>query len=313
MAKKIQKTVFLLLGQDEYLLSHNETELLEGFDDVSKLTVADTDLGLIRNAIFSLSFFTDQRAVVLDLEKVDAKKGEGIVEIIEKVPKSTRVIFKARTLEGNRKWVKNLKKQAEVIPCTPPKPYDRRKIIEDALSKFKLGRDEREYLLNSLPQDLANCYQEIEKLSLYPNELDMKVLKLLIEPALEDQVFTLIDYLIASNWKASLITLKELIALGNDPFAILGAILWQLRTLYKVSGVQGSINDISRELGIKEFPVRKAKEALARLPIKKVEDWFLLALEADMSIKRGLFRPDIALEVMVSKMCLGIEPSLFVN
>ncbi len=305
MAAK-NSNIFLLLGEDEYLLSQNQANLTKGYEESNTVSALEADENSLKNELLSLSFFALERVVIVDgLEKIDVKKGEAIEEVIAKIPQSTRVIFKARKLDGTRKWVKGLKGQSSVVECVPPKPYERRKIIDEQLAKLNLGPVEKSFLQEALPADLASCQSELEKLSLYPEKLDLPTLKLLIEPALEEQVFSLIDQLVATNWHASLSILRELLTVGNDPMAILGAILWQLRTLYKVSGLQGSTVEVAKALGLKEYPVRKAQEALRKLPFQRVEDWFLLALEADMNIKRGLLRAEVALEVMVTKMCLA--------
>jgi len=283
--------------------------LLQGFEEVAKLSAFQADENQLRNELLSLAFFTDKRAVVIDeLEKIDLKKGESILQAIGKVPVSTLVILKARKLESNRKWVKSLKTLTQVVECQPLKSYERKKILTAELAKLNLGDKEKEYLLEALPQDLASCFVEIEKLSLYPEKLNLNLLKLLVEPALEDQVFSLVDLLIRKDWQGSLLVLKELLASGNEPMAILGAVLWQIRTLYKVCDYKGQRSEAGKELNLKDFALRKAKEALKNLSKSQIEDWFLLALEADMNIKRGLLRPDVALEVMVNKICLGIKP-----
>lgn len=284
--------------------------MLQGFEDIARLSAFEVDENQLRNELLSLAFFTAQRAVIVDeVEKLDVKKGENMLQVLEKVPASTLVILKARKLEGNRKWAKSLKALAQVIDCQPLKPYERKKILRAELSKIDLGYKEIEYLLTTLPQDLASCYNEIEKLSLYPDKLDLKLLKLLVEPALEEQVFSLVDLLIRKDWQGSVRILKELLASGNEPMAILGAILWQIRTLYKVCDYNGPISEACKELNLKEFAIQKAKEALKNLSSSQIEDWFLLALETDMNIKSGLLRPDVALEVMVNKICLEIKPS----
>ncbi len=286
--------------------------MLQGFEEVARLSAFEADDNQLRNELLSLAFFTEQRAVIVDdIEKLDVKKGENMLQVLEKVPVSTRVILKARKLEGNRKWVKSLKVLTQVIDCQPLKPYERKKTLRAELRKIDLDDIEIEYLLTALPQDMASCYNEIEKLSLYPDKLDLKLLKLLVEPALEEQVFSLVDLLIRKDWQGSVRVLYELLVSGNEPMAILGAILWQIRTLYKVCDYKGPMSEACKELNLKEFAIQKAKEALKNLSRSQIEDWFLLALEADKNIKSGLLRPDAALEVMVNKICLNIKPMVF--
>ncbi|MDD4263997.1 MAG: DNA polymerase III subunit delta [Firmicutes bacterium] len=305
---KAKNHIFLLFGEDEYLLEENTKKLLDGFTETAIISASEAEESQIRNELCSLGFFTDSKAVIIeDLEKLDVNRGESITAFLENVPDKIRVIFKARSLEGTRKWVKSLKKQAEVIDCAPPKPYQITRMLAKEIAELKLDREETEYLTNALPLDLAGSHSELDKLSLYPDKLDLKTLKLLIEPALENQVFTLIDFLVKQDLKNSLITVKELMGSGNDPFAILGAIIWQLRVLYKVSDYRG--NDPVRELNVKEYPYKKAKESLRRLSKAQIEEWFLLTLESDMSIKRGVLRADVALEVLVTKMCLSLPPN----
>ncbi|HOP53913.1 MAG: DNA polymerase III subunit delta [Bacillota bacterium] len=304
---KPEKQIFLLLGEDEYLLEENAEKLTKGFTEVVKVSALDTELTQIRNDLCSLGFFTDSKAVVIeDLEKLDVSTGEALVGLLEVVAENVRAVFKARKLEGNRKWVKALKAGAELVDCSSPKPYEITKLLDKKIGELGLGRTEAEYLKEALPKDLLAAYNELEKLSLYPGKLSLSTLKLLIEPALENQVFAMMDFLVRQDLKNSLTTLKELLAAGNEPLAVLGAIIWQIRTLYKVSGYSGS--SPTKDLGISEFQYKKAAGALRQVSRGQIEQWFLLALDADMSIKSGLFRPDAALEVLVTKMCLNLPP-----
>ena len=103
---KPEKQIFLLLGEDEYLLEENAEKLTKGFTEVVKVSALDTELTQIRNDLCSLGFFTDSKAVVIeDLEKLDVSTGEALVGLLEVVAENVRADFKARKIGGTRMWV----------------------------------------------------------------------------------------------------------------------------------------------------------------------------------------------------------------
>ena len=129
--------------------------------------------------------------------------------------------------------------------------------------------------------DLYALKNELEKLALFVldrEEITKQDVEEIVGKSLNEDVFRLIDVISAKKVVKALDILRELLARKVRPHEIVGTLAWHFRRAY----LSGGVNSVKKQ---------------------KLEDKIELLLSTDLAIKRSKINPQIALEIVVIKLC----------
>ena len=156
-------------------------------------------------------------------------------------------------------------------------------------SNLIINADATNYLINAINLDTYLLKQNIEILLLYPDPIDLDVVKKLITYSSEEDVFNLINSLTSKNIENSIIYARRLLKNDESILRLLSTLSSQLRFLYAVNYYyeEGRTNEeIMDLLNINHiFRLQKALESLRYLKGKDIMNLLSKLADLDLSIK----------------------------
>lgn len=157
--------------------------------------------------------------------------------------------------------------------------------------KIQIDRDAIEELANRVKGDLNIFVNEANKLSLYTDHVRYEdVVKLVTRP-LEDNAFSIFNYLLDKNINDALILLDDLFFDNVEPVTLISMLANQFRLLLEIIHLARNNNlnnaQIAEELKIKEVRVKILKKYLFTISINQIMDVLDNLYFLDYKIKSG--------------------------
>ena len=321
----------LLHGPDSYRSRQQFKKLIKDFqakrDPGGMNTVVfdsskDIDPTQILEAMTASPFLAEKRMVAI--EKLSAFKNQEffdtLLELLEnkKIPESTVLLVWEEVLPEKKKhkifdWLAK-QKYSQFFGQLNPKELS--KWIMDEAKKNKVEIDKRalDFLISHpLAQDMWIFSSELNKLFIYASQLDtgrvtLKEIELLFPPVVDENVFHLVDALLAKNNKLATKLLYDQWAEGSEEPAVFGTIVWQFRTLLElkdcvVLNPRSNSDALAAELGIHPFVVRKSLGVLGKFSLDQLKTIYKNLLEIDIKVKTGEGDLKTLLDLFVAKVC----------
>lgn len=228
--------------------------------------------------------------VIVDFEGVKPDKAlldllasaQVTVAVLDEAPSATRL--------------KTYEKAGEVVPSpAPSKPGDVTGWVVQRAKKQKLplDREAAAYLAEVFGSDLAGIAGELNKLALLDGPFGRELVQRVVGREPPGDSFAMLGAATAGRPAEALLQLRRLLTSGEDPFKLMGAVVWQyslVARMVALMGEEGRVNETvaAQRLGVKPFPAKKALEVARRLNEAKIRAHLGRILEADLAMKRGL-------------------------
>ncbi len=243
------KRLYLLHGQEDYLLARFVEELTkaclpEGVDDFSLRELSGPALNMqeLSDSVNALPFASERTLTLVrgfDLNHCkdsDLKTIEGIISDIPDYATLAFINTGSDEPDGRLKAVKTLRKYARDIDFAEQGgsalvDWIRRRFA--ALGK-KIGPAACEALVYASGSLMNALLPEIEKIAAGTagEEVTVEDVERLAFRIPETRAFDMTDRLAERNFDAAAACMSDLIAMGEEPLLILGAVSYQMRRLY---------------------------------------------------------------------------------
>jgi DNA polymerase-3 subunit delta len=151
---------------------------------------------------------------------------------------------------------------------------------------------------------------EIDKLILYcaGKRIEDKDVREVVSYAREANIFTMVDALTEGRAAAAVPLLQQMLDEGAAAPYILFMITRQVRLLVEIKDLVNqkcSRNQIRERMGIgSDFVLNKALEQSRSYSMERLEQIYRKILETDISIKQGIWKGDLALDLLVAELCV---------
>lgn len=262
-----------------------------GGDDVKAETAAP---------LLAPSLFGDA-ALLVDLSGV--KVAAGFMELLAKSGALVALIDPSPTATR----LKLYEAQGEHHPSpAPTKPGDVTGWVTKRAQtmRLKLDRDAAQYLSEVFGADLAGMVAELNKLTLIDVPLTRESVARVVGLEAPGDSFAMLGAATAGRPAEALAQLRRLLASGEDPFKLLGAVVWQYslvaRSVALLQGGERVTETLAAQrLNVKPYPAKKALEVARRLNEAKIRAHLGRILEADQAMKRGLDAAAVMERLMV--------------
>ncbi|WP_161883750.1 DNA polymerase III subunit delta [Deinococcus alpinitundrae] len=253
-----------------------------GGDDVTPQTLAT----LLAPSLFGES------AVLVDLEGVRPDKAllsalatpGALVVVLDPLGAATRV--KHYEQHGEHRAVPAPAKPGEVAAWASARAKQ---------MKLKLEREAATYLAEVFGADLAGLSAELNKLVFVDEPLGRETLRRVVGREPPGDSFAMLGAATAGRTAEALKQLRQLLASGEDPFKLMGAVIWQYslvaRSVALLQGGRVSETEAAQRLGVKPYPAKKALEVARQLSERQIRAHLNHILSADLAMKRGLDVP----------------------
>lgn len=321
---------YILFGPDEFSLREELERIKDGLGDRESLASNTTtfegkqvSLNQLMDACIALPFLGSHRLIIVegllarfDGDRLELKKGKGgewgeFEKKVGGMPPSTVLIL----IDGQIKKGNALLKRLAPLASVKEFPL----LKGAALGEWILGRvkegqgtisPEAVRMLASLVgENLWVLASEIEKLLLYTagRRIDEGDVKTVVSYAREANVFTMVDALIEGRAARAAPLLHQLLQEGDTAPYLLVMITRQLRLLVqsKELSLQGfAPAEVKARLALtSDYVLNKALEQGRRYSMERLEQVYRKLLETDLSIKRGLWRGELALDLLIADLC----------
>jgi DNA polymerase III subunit delta len=171
--------------------------------------------------------------------------------------------------------------------------------------QLKLDKDAALYLAEVFGGDLAGIVSELNKLALLDNQnLSRETVARVVGLEAPGDSFAMLGAATSGRPGEALAQLRRLLASGEDPFKLLGAVVWQYslvaRSVALLQGGERVTETLAAQrLNVKPYPAKKALEVARRLNEAKIRAHLGRILEADQAMKRGLDAAAVMERLMV--------------
>lgn len=291
-AKGIEPAVF-----DGYSASFNWDELFEEIQTISFFSDIKV-IELINPPGFTLKTFDNQSLLKTWTSLIESMPKEVILLILFENDKMNK------TADMTKPLVKNKGKNTVWIEVAKISKSEYESIIrrQCLVRQIKLDDDKMRHLLNRLPKQIETCMRELDKLALFPDAIDKKVLDVLISKPLEDNVFDLSAAVVSKDLGTALRIYKDLQVLKYDPVALVPSIAWQLRVMFQILVYKKeriSDDDIREKLGVHDFVFSKALGYARMTNLDRVCELLEMLAQLDQKIKTGLINGPMGFELFL--------------
>ena len=166
--------------------------------------------------------------------------------------------------------------------------------IRQELSEMgvRFHKDVPQTLADLFGEDLPSIAAEVQKLAVLDEELSSsRVREIVNRPAARD-AFDFIEATAQGDAKTALLVCRSLLAQGEAPPRVLGALGWQYNLVARCVGLQADRARVdpglvAQTLKIKPFVAKKALAIAKNLDERKLEQVLTAILEADVAMKTG--------------------------
>ena len=173
---------------------------------------------------------------------------------------------------------------------------------------IELTPDSLRLLATFVGYDLRLMDQELEKLSVYTGEqkkVTAAEVRLLVTYVREADIFEMVDALGRREHRRAIVLLHQMLDEGKPALYLLTMIVRQFRIILQVKelaalGMSGP--DISSELGLHEFVVKKGTLQARSFTFEQLTRIYDLLAVTDESIKTGKLHEVVALDLLIAEI-----------
>ncbi|UCE62598.1 MAG: DNA polymerase III subunit delta [Nitrospirota bacterium] len=295
-----------------------------GFN-VDVLYADETDASEILNYAQEISFFSSRRLIIVKwVEKLANRHGEALIPYLQNPNDSTTLVFVGTKLDGRLKWAQTLKKHATVVDCAPLYENQRLSWVKQQAGQLgiKLDDNASQALAETAGEGLYVTRGELDKLANYlppstkASAKDVEAIRGM-EPGAS--VFDLTTAIGRGDRGRALFIVSKNLELGEAPLRILGALVWQVRRIWKAKSLiaQGTNqSQIARVLGIPPFRATEFFRQIQGWSESQCAQAWDLFWKSDAALKGGASAaPHRVLDELVLSLCAmsqkgGPKPNL---
>ncbi|MCK4601836.1 MAG: DNA polymerase III subunit delta [Phycisphaerae bacterium] len=312
MASKAIKPVYVLYGDDAYLLDQHRREIIariigQADPQICVGTFEPTaELAEVLDELRTLPLLAERRVVIVrDADAFVTAHRQALEGYFEAPSKTGSLMLTVSSWPSNTRLYKVVKKIGEAIDCSAAEGVDLLRWIREAASKRgkKIAPQAADLLAEWMGTDLAALDAEIEKLSLYVGgrqEIDVADISAIVTATAGPLAFALSNAITASDATAALEALDKMLIARGDEFKTLGMVAWHLRRA--LSAAQQIAADKTPSL---RMPPQQRDAFLVMLKhrsVKKLQADFRKMIRTDLAMKSGV-KPVAALQELVVSLC----------
>ena len=314
---------YLFHGEEEYLRDFYANKIAQSICtdenikafNYMKINGVKPNYDVLTEFLVSYPFMSDRKVIIIKnsgiLKKATDADKEFWKDALENSYDYVTIIFSEEEIDKRGVIYKELSKLADVYDFKYQKTSDLVSWVARVLASEgkKMSKNDIEYLLESSDNGMLNLKSELDKLISYAKDKDFVTkedVDLLVCKSAESRVFSMIDDLVSGNSKGAYEKLDELKKFKESPVAIVSLIARQYTIYRKIKALSNKLStaDMSKELGIKDFFLKRHTMAQKYMSQEYIDSIILLCAKADNDIKSGKTDGWIAVETILNKcMC----------
>lgn len=242
---------------------------------------------------------------------LDAKQAEAFMDYLNHPNDMTTIIVLAKysKLDGRKKIVKVLKKQAVNIDLNNISELDIKQWVNDEINHqgYQIKEDVLLNLLQRTDYDLSLIMQELDKLYNYNfpiKEISAISVDNLVTDSINYTIFELIDALFKLDMKSVLNVYDHLRSVKEDPIKINSLLISNTRLLIQtkiLSTKNESNSTIAGSLKVHPYRVKLAAGVVKKFALRTLEDVYIELADIDLKLKTTSTDPRLLFEMFILK------------
>ena len=331
LSKEKLPMITVLAGEDLGQYSQAKEKFLKqiGFDPsdltYSYFDMSETDYQDAELDLESMPFFADEKVVIFDhftdmttakKSYLDEKELKRLENYLESPVETTRlVLMSAGKLDGKRRLVKLLKRDAMVLEASPLKDAELRTYFQKQAHQEGLTFDTGvfEELLIKSNFDFSDVQKNLAFLKGYKTEgnISSQDIAEAIPKSLQDNIFDMTQLLLRGQIQSVRELVHDLRLQGEDEIKLIAVMLGQFRSYLQVKllSAQGKseqqiVSSLSDCLGrkVNQFQVRFALRDSRPLSVAFLKMTIKILVETDYQIKTGTLDKDYLFDLALLKI-----------
>lgn len=314
--------IIFIYGPDTYRSQEKLNKLINKFKkkrDLKGLSVVrlegkDLTIDEFRKAVMPAGLFSTKRLIIVENLLSEVKNENLIREITDflrkKLEKENVVIFyeKEEMSKGEcqQELFSLLKKQKYVDEFNFLTGVALKNWIIREVKKMsgQISQEALEYFTSYAGSNLWEIKNELDKaLSYGKGKIDLETLNIISEKKEEENIFALVDALIAKNKKRAAELLEQELNKGTPFTQIIERLAYQFRIiLYVKEAKNNNFYQIAKELGVRPFPVQKAITQAKKYELSELKKIYQELLGIDLQLKTTSLKPELLFDLLVAKL-----------
>lgn len=264
----------------------------------------------LASAVAALPFLSDRRLVaVRDFYPTEKEYAAYLQPLFDSpVQTSVLAIFNesaGKGKAGSVEWKK--KPNVTVVDCARAAREDVLKWIYLTLRKAGIaaGADCCDAIADYCVSDMARISREVEKIvAAYPSggTLDRATVDALVYRDTAYKMYELTQAAARKDYGGFVRIMDGMVGKGYDENDFLSALCSQFKTLYEVKVSRGTDKTVAEKLSMKEYAVKKSREAAARFSVDALGEYYTAIYQTLAAARAGEISFPAALKTVVAKI-----------
>lgn len=322
------RMIFFLYGEDTFRSRAKKRELVEGFKskrDPTGMNVVLLDAqkdkeDRIFEELVAAPFLAEKRMVVLEnlLSTKKTKLQKSFLELLEakKVPETTILILweEGKTFKsdaGKLFDVLKIEKYAQEFAPITGRELGKWIFSEVVSRDGTIESPAVDFLVQNAGDDSWYIHSLLDQLIAYAGNKAITVehVKIFLKETVDDNIFNLVDALVAKNSQKVFVMIEEQYRKGEDSQFIFAMIMRQFKILLQLSdmisrGIRERDDIVAKQLGLHPFVLKKSLPLVQKYSLEQLKSIYRELLEIDMKTKTGQGDQSVMLDFFVGKLCL---------
>ncbi len=317
--------IIYIYGEDTFRSRHYLTQQIGRFKkerDPQNLNVVFLDGQKVEssklwNEIMAMPFLAEKKMIVIQniLSTKDANVLESLLEGTKNIPEKNIIIFYQSEPVGKSKLAQELQKllakekwAKEFKNLTGPELSSWIK-TETTQRDGNINLAAVTYLAQNAGKDMWYVDSLVDQLVAYAagREISLADAQLFLEEKVDDNVFNMVDAIVAGNRKLAFKMIEEQRRLGEEDGMIFGMVLRQFRILISMRDLFNRQENITSDtmakmLDMHPFVAKKSLPFIKKYSLDKLKDIYNQLLEIDIKTKTGLADQSLLIDLFVGKL-----------
>jgi DNA polymerase-3 subunit delta len=257
-------------------------------------------------------FLGKKRVVVIrDIDKLNPKGKERLLTYLKHPPKTTCLVLESGKAATANDFLSTVSRYAMVIKAGHLSGQAVNNWITRRIASHKKSiANEATRLLHELTGgNLQTIATEIEKIVSFIGDkkaISIGDVEMVVGRSLKEDVFVLVDYISRKDIGQALLLKKRLMQQGKRAHEIIGLIGWHLRKALSMKRAftrKDARESAVRKLGLRRYYAERFNALLDNFDSKELREKQKLLCQADKTLKTTATRPEVVLDVLLSRLC----------
>lgn len=296
--------VITLTGENSFLLNRELKKITNDFEKnhgdlaIERLDAEEAEYHRIYEAITALPFLVSKKLTIIYSPTSSKELCENIEKLLNEIPDSNEVILFQPKFDKRQSYFKILNKKTELREFKNVDPVRLHNwIIEYAREQgAKITDANARFLLERVGANQMMIANEIDKLSLYSNDISRDVINLLTEQSLQSTTFELLEAAFNKKPQKTIQIYKEQRLQKVEPQVIIGLLAWQLHAMaVVVAAGNRTVDEIVAKSNLKPYTINKTRAITRDMNLSNIADLINKLTDIDKKSKTKNYNLDEAL------------------